>query len=108
MSTLSSGSTLLESLGATQYIQLLKRVYGENLVVGADNVERGQIRGRNGKIILAGSMTLFTCVSYLSMTRISHLVVRNANLAVTSHTKQVLVQLTIKPYPSDIGFEMSI
>ena len=70
-------------------MELLARVYGEDLVVDEVNEERGLLRGRDGKRILRGSMTLLTCVSFLALTDTSHLVVKNANFKIINDIKQV-------------------
>ena len=50
---------------------------------------RGQLRGKNGKRILTGSMSLLTCIAYLALVDTHHLVVKQANLNVINDIKQV-------------------
>ena len=56
-----------------------------------DNEETAQLRGRDGKRIIMGSMPLLTCMSFLSLTETSHLVVKAANLKVINDIKQVCI-----------------
>ena len=79
----------MQSLGAKRYLKLLKKVYGEYLMVDQNNQERGQLRGVKGKRILTGSMALLSCVTFLSLTDTDHLVVQKANMKVLINIEQV-------------------
>ena len=84
----STYNTLLQCLGPERALHLIKKVYGDDLVIGKDG-KAGLLRGNDGKRLLTGTMALLTCVFYLELLDTTFLAVQFADLAVLSDIEKV-------------------
>ena len=87
--TLSSLNTLLEALGEGRVFDLFKTVYGDDMSEDEQYGGRALLKGRRGKVVLLGSMPVMTCLRYFTLVDTQTLVIKQADLRVTSGIEKV-------------------